>query len=120
MASKKTLEERLSLIAEREKKAQEKIDQMKARRRMLEKKQQDEARRARTRRLIQIGAAAESVLGREFVDGDLDLFLNFLKKQERNGSFFSKAMEKQQAWVRPVSRDPEDPEDFPYLDGGGQ
>lgn len=120
MASKKTLEERLSLIAEREKKAQEKIDQMKARRRMLEKKQQDEARRARTRRLIQIGAAAESVLGREFVDGDLDLFLNFLKKQERNGSFFSKAMEKQQVWSRPVSRDPEEPKASPFRGDGGQ
>ena len=109
MASKKTLEERLSLIAEREKKAQEKIDQMKARRRMLEKKQQDELRRQRTRRLIQIGAAAESVLGREFKEGDIELFRNFLKRQERNGSFFSKALEKPQGWVQPVSQEPEEP-----------
>ena len=51
-------------------------------------------RLARAHRLIEIGAAAESVLGREFVTGDIERFLNFLKTQERNGSFYSKAMQK--------------------------
>ena len=92
MSSKRTLEERLSSITEKERIAQEKVNPMKARRRALEKRQQDEIRRLRTRRLIQIGAVAESVLGREFRDGDIELFQNFLLKQERNGGFFSKAM----------------------------
>lgn len=50
------------------------------------------ARKARTKRLIEIGAAAESILGRPFQDNDLQKFLNFLKQQETNGNYYSKAM----------------------------
>ena len=94
MASKKTLEERIALIAEKEKKAKEKASQIVEQRKLLERKQQDIDRRQRTKRLIEIGAAAESVLGRPFEEGEVELFMNFLRQQEKNGSYFSRAMEK--------------------------
>ncbi len=90
MASKKTLEERISLIAEKERKAREKASQIVEQRKLLERKQQDIDRRQRTKRLIEIGAAAESVLGRPFEEGEVELFMNFLRQQEKNGSYFSR------------------------------
>ena len=44
------------------------------------------------RRLIELGGIVESVLGRDTTEEDKIRFLNFLKKQEVNGKFFSKAM----------------------------
>ena len=49
-------------------------------------------RKKRTRRLIELGGIIESVLGRETTDDDKKRLLNFLKKQEMNGKFFTKAM----------------------------
>ena len=71
MASKRTLEERIN-----------------------EKQQKEADRKARTKRLIQIGAIVEKELGRDFVDDDFRRLSYFLKMQERNGKYFSKAMEK--------------------------
>lgn len=52
----------------------------------------EDERKKRTRRLIEFGGIIESVLGRATTDEDKVRFLNFLKKQETNGKFFSKAM----------------------------
>ena len=94
MASKRTLEERIRDKDERMQKALEKAKQYEAQKKQLEQRQKAEDRKARAHRLIQIGAAAENVLGREFVEGDIERFMNFLKLQERNGSFYTKALQK--------------------------
>ena len=69
-----------------------KQEQLKAQERDLMKRQSAEERKKRTRRLIELGGIVESVLGRPTVDEDKIRFLNFLKKQETNGKFFTKAM----------------------------
>lgn len=48
----------------------------------------------RTHRLIEIGAAVESVLGRCIELEEIPKLIAFLNKQEANGKFFSKAMQK--------------------------
>ena len=47
------------------------------------------------KQLIDIGGVVASVLGREFEEGDNIRLMNFLKMQERNGSYFSKAMNRE-------------------------
>lgn len=69
-----------------------KQEQLKAQERDLMKRQSADERKKRTRRLIELGGIVESVLGRPTVDEDKIRFLNFLKKQENNGKFFTKAM----------------------------
>ena len=69
-----------------------KQDQLKAQERDLKKRQSAEERKKRTRRLIELGGIVESVLGRPTVDEDKVRFINFLKRQETNGNFFTKAM----------------------------
>ncbi len=85
MASNKTYEERLADL-------QKKQEQLKAQEKALRKRQSEDARKKRTRRLIELGGIVESVLGRETTDEDKIRLMNFLKKQEANGGFFSKAM----------------------------
>lgn len=92
--SKRSLDEQIKNINELYLKAFEKAKQYEERKKQLERKKKEEDRKARTHRLIQIGGAAESVLGREFEEEDIILFINFLKQQERNGGYFTKAMSK--------------------------
>ena len=73
-------------------KLREKQAQLKAQEKKIIAQENAKARKARTKRLIEIGAAAESILGRPFQDYDLQKFLNFLKQQETNGNYYSKAM----------------------------
>ena len=94
MSSQRTLEERILEKDARMQKAMEKARQYAAQKRQLERRQKEADRKLRTRRLIEIGASVESVLGREFVEDDIIRLMNFLKQQEKNGGFFSKAMEK--------------------------
>ena len=92
--STRTLEER---IQEKNLRAQKLIEQAKkaeAQVKQLEKRQQVEERKKRTHRLIQIGAAVESVLDMSIEEEDIPRLITFLKKQEANGKFFSKAMQK--------------------------
>ena len=69
-----------------------KQDQLKAQERDLKKRQSADERKKRTKRLIELGGIIESVLGRPTVDEDKIRLLNFLKKQEANGKYFTKAM----------------------------
>ena len=92
--SKKSIEERIGAKDEEIQKYLEKANQLQAQKKMLEKQKKEADRKARTRRLIEIGGTVESVLGREFTDGDNIRLMNFLKAQERNGKYFTKAMEK--------------------------
>ena len=93
--SKKSFEERIDAKDSEIQKYLEKANQLQAQKKQLEKQKKDADRKARTKRLIEIGASVESVLDREFKDGDNLRLMNFLKAQERNGKYFSKAMEKE-------------------------
>ena len=56
------------------------------------KEKQAQLKAQETKRLIEIGGTAESILGRPFQDDDLQKFANFLKQQEARGNYYSKAM----------------------------
>ena len=60
----------------------------------LKRKKAEESKK-RTHRLCQIGGAVESVLGCPIEEEDLPKLIGFLKRQETNGKFFSKAMQKE-------------------------
>ena len=92
--STKTLEERIQEKNLRAQKLMEEAKKVEAQRKLLEKRQQAEERKKRTHRLIQIGAAVESVLDMPIEEEDIPRLIAFLKKQEANGKFFSKAMQK--------------------------
>ena len=85
MATTRTYDERISELRKRQ-------EQLKAQEQALKKRQSEEERKKRTRRLIEMGGIIESVLGRSTVDDDKLRLLNFLKMQEKNGHFFTKAM----------------------------
>ena len=53
-----------------------------------------EERKKRTHLLCQIGGTVEKVLARPLVEEDVMRLLNFLNQQERNGKYFTRAMEK--------------------------
>ena len=74
---------------------QKKQEQLEAQKRALQKKQSEEDRKKRTRRLIELGGIVESVLGRPTTDEDKIRLLNFLNRQEKSGCFFTKAMNEQ-------------------------
>ena len=71
---------------------QKRQEQLKAQEKALKKRQSEEERKRRTRRLIELGGIVESVLGRNTTEEDKIKLLNFLKKQEANGNYFTKAM----------------------------
>ena len=58
----------------------------------LEKRYKEEQKKARTHRLCQIGGAVESVLGDTIEEADIPKLIGFLKRQEENGCYFSRAM----------------------------
>jgi integrase len=58
-------------------------------------KLKDVETKKRTHRLCQIGGAVESVLGSAIEEDDIPKLIGFLKRQEANGKFFSKAMQKE-------------------------
>ena len=94
MANKRSLDERIHDKDVLMQQALSKVKEYEAQIKQLEKRKKEEERRARTHRLITIGGVVGSVLGRDFVEGDDMRLMNFLKQQERNGGYFSKAMNK--------------------------
>lgn len=83
----RSVEERLAELEKKE-------AQLKAQKRALKSKASAEARKKRTKRLIEIGGAVESICHIDFdmENGDLEKLIAFLKSQEKNGYYFSKAM----------------------------
>ncbi len=59
-----------------------------------EARENDKIKKARTKRLIELGATVESVLGRPITQDELPLVKKFLMSQEERGKFFSNALEK--------------------------
>jgi hypothetical protein len=85
MAARKTTSEKIADI-------EKKQAQMSALKRQLQKKEAAENRKARTRRLIMIGAEVEKILGKPIEEYDLPKLKRFLESQETRGHYFSKAM----------------------------
>ena len=83
--SQRSYDERLNELLKKQ-------EQLKAQEKALRKRQSEEERKKRTRRLIELGGIVESVLGRPTTDQDKVRLIYFLQLQARNGSFFSKAM----------------------------
>ena len=83
--SQRSYDERLNELLKKQ-------EQLKAQEKALRKRQSEEERKKRTRRLIELGGIVESVLGRPTTDQDKVRLLYFLRLQEQKGSFFSKAM----------------------------
>ena len=91
--STKSYEERMLQLEKREQESLEKAKQYAAQKRELEKRKKAEESKKRTHRLCQIGGAVESVLGCAIEEEDIPKLVGFLKRQEANGKFFSKAMQ---------------------------
>ena len=92
MSTKKNYGERLEGL-------KKKIDELRAQERILQHKQAEADRKQRTKRLIELGAAVESVLrdslgedGGKITKEDLPALINFLRQQEERGCYFSKAI----------------------------
>ena len=93
--STKTYEERIRALEKKEQESIEATKKLIAQRKELEKSKKAEESKKRTHRLCQIGGAVESVLGCPIDEEDLPKLIGFLKRQETNGKFFSKAMQKE-------------------------
>ncbi len=92
MASKKSYNERIDDI-------QKKMEQLKAQEKALKQKRSVDERKQRTKRLIEIGGAVESVLKKSLGEEngliekeDLPALISFLEKQEERGHYFSGAI----------------------------
>ena len=83
--AKKDYDEEILALEQKIQQAREKIRRTKAQRSQAQRK-------ARTHRLIEIGAIVESVLGRELDDDDKIRLQNFLIYQDKRGGYFSRAM----------------------------
>lgn len=81
----KTVEEQIADLQKRQ-------AQLKAREQKLKAKMKEQERKKRTKRLIEIGAAVESVLGEPIPKERLPLLIDFLTKQDERGDFFTNAM----------------------------
>jgi predicted Zn-dependent protease len=83
--AERTSEERIAELDKR-------IEQIKAQKKAILAREKQAERKARTKRLIEVGATVESVLGRPIEQDELPKLLNFLKQQEERGQYFTKAM----------------------------
>lgn len=83
---KRSIDERIAELQAKQKQLKEQEKRLKA-------KQSEAERKKRTKSLIEIGGAVESVLGRPIESEDLPKLVAFLHQQEQRGGFFSKAMQ---------------------------
>lgn len=93
-SQRKTYEERLAELEKKEQESLKKAKQYSAQKKALDRQLKEIERKKRTNRLCQIGGAVESVLGCAIEIDDIPKLIEFLNKQEINGRFFSKAMNK--------------------------
>lgn len=70
---------------------QQQIEKLKKKEKLIKARQNEMERKARTKRLIEVGATVESVLKRPIEKEDLPKLKMFLEEQEKRGNFFSKA-----------------------------
>lgn len=74
--TRKTIDERIEDLKKKQ-------DQLKAQERALKARKSLQERKARTKRLIEIGAAIENVLGRPIEKEDLPKLTKFLEDQKK-------------------------------------
>ena len=109
--TRKTYEEQLKSNENEIQKHLNKVKELKEQQKGIRRRKKAADRNARTKRLVEIGAVAEKVLGREFMEGDNDRFMKFLKRQEYNGKFYSRAMNEQsESNPAESTAEPEEPE----------
>ena len=109
--TRKTYEEQLEANENQIQKHLDKVQELKEQQKDIRRRKRTADRNARTKRLVEIGAVAEGVLGREFKEGDNERFMKFLNRQEYNGKFYSRAMNEQGESNPAESPDePEEPE----------
>ena len=82
---KRTIEEQIAELQKKQKELKEQEKRLRARK-------TKEERAKRTKHLIEMGGTIYSILGREFVEGDIERLAAFLKGQDNRGGYFSKAM----------------------------
>ncbi len=91
-----TKEERLEREIAKDNKSIERISQsimrIRASEKRLEAENKKKLRQMDAHNKIVMGGVIRSVLGRDFEEGDDRRLLYFLKMQERNGHYFTKAM----------------------------
>ena len=90
MTKRRTTSERIAELEKRE-------SQICAQKKLLQKKGAEENRKARTKRLIMIGAEVEKTLDRPIEEHHLPKLRRFLENQEIRGCYFSKAMSAESA-----------------------
>mgnify|MGYP003615522554 CR=1 FL=1 len=73
-------------------KIDEQMKQLKARKKAILARVSQEQRKARTRKLIQLGGVVAKYFNREINDADIEKLDQFLKSQEERGEYFMKAM----------------------------
>lgn len=89
---KRTLQERVSeKDLQIEKKLLE-LKQLQEQKKRLESRRKEDERKQRAHRLIEIGGAVESVLGRPIQEEEISKLISYLRDQEDRGRYFSKAM----------------------------
>ena len=95
-----TKEERLEKEIAKENKSMERISQsimrIRASEKRLETENKKKLRQLDAHNKIVMGGVIRSVLGRNFEEGDDRRLLFFLKMQERNGHYFTKAMNRRE------------------------
>ena len=82
---KRTIEEQIAELQRKQKELKEQEKRLKA-------KKSKEERARRTKHFIEMGGTIYNILGREFVEGDIERLTAFLKGQDSRGGYFSKAM----------------------------
>lgn len=82
----------MASIDERLEKLKKQKEELKMKEKKLLAQKASEERKKRTKRLIEIGAAVESVLKQPIEKEDLPKLITFLEQQEERGNYFSKAM----------------------------
>ena len=82
---KRTIEEQIAELQKKQKELKEQEKRLRARK-------TKEERAKRTKHLIEMGGMIYSILGREYVEGDIERLAAFLKGQDSRGGYFSKAM----------------------------
>lgn len=82
---KRTIEEQIAELQRKQKELKEQEKRLKA-------KKSKEERARRTKHFIEMGGTIYNILGREFVEGDIERLAAFLKGQDSRGGYFSKAM----------------------------
>lgn len=83
--AKRTIEEQIAELQKKQKELKEQEKRLRA-------NKSKEERAKRTKHLIEMGGTIYSILGREYVEGDIERLAAFLKGQDNRGGYFSKAM----------------------------